>query len=280
MDLFKRLLVPISSEFPFEQMVRRAGTLTRAFNSAVMVMYIIETKTIKTMRELAETPLAEQQFKEMEQKSVSPSSTDIAKQIISERVKPVLPNCEVTIAEGEFSEEVNRVAETWQATCVVTGYESYCTLRYRLLENTNLSLWVEQRPGTNPIVLGVCSNLAQNKRVPGLTIELAATLNATPHLLYAVDIEEPVEVDEQGEKRQSTTVALTEKGQALLRSYRDRTQGHFSVGVLEDDIIRYTTRLNPYVTVIGREIKRKKFLCREMKRDFVARMEHSLLFLN
>jgi nucleotide-binding universal stress UspA family protein len=272
-------LVPISSEFSFEQIVQRAGMLSHAFNSAVMVVYIIETKTLKTMGDVAETMLTDQQLKEMGQDIVS-SATDIAKQIIFERVKPVLPNCEIAVAVGEFSEEIRRAAEKWQATCVVTGYERYCTLRYRLLEDLNLPLWVEQHPSTNPIVLGVCSNLAPNKRVPDLTIELAANLNAIPHLLYVVDIEELVEMDEQGEKHQSTTANLTETGQMFLRSYRDHIHGHFSVGVLEDNIVRYTTKLNPDVVIIGHEMKRKKFLCHELKRDIVTRMQHSLLFLN
>ena len=279
MDLFKRLLVPISSEFSFEQIIIRAGALAKVFKSAVMVVYIIETKTIKNMGEVAESMLTEQQLKKMENDIIS-SATDIAKKIIFEQVKPVLPDCEVAVSVGEFSEEVCRIAEKWHATCVVTRYERYCTLRYRLLEDLNIPLWVEQQLGKNPIVLGVCSNLAPNKRVPDLTIDLATTFKATPHLLYIIDIEEPVEVDEQGEKHQSTTASLTEYGQAFLRSYRDIAQGHFSVGVLEDDIIRYTTRLNPDVVIIGREMKRKKFLCREIKRDIVVRMEHSVLFLN
>lgn len=278
MDIFNRLLVPLSSEFPSQHVVRRAGMLAEAFGAQVTVIYIIEEKTLKKMEDVARTFLTEQQRAEMEHRVVDTNKT-LAEDVIFKQVQPLIRDFERDVVVGEFSEETVKAAHATGATCIVTGYERYCLLKYRLIDEMDIPLWVEQEAG-GPHVLGICSNLAPNKRVPDVTLALARTFGYTPHLLYVVDTQEQVEVDEHARKTECTLPELTERAHALLGRYEGKAETHFASGVLEDEIISHAHRIDPDVVIIGREMKRKRMFSRDLKHDMVAKLPTSLLFLN
>ena len=278
MDIFSRLLVPLSSELPSERVVHRAGMLAEKFGAQVTVIYIIEEKTLKKMEDVSRAFLTEQQRTEVERRVVDTNKM-LAEDVIFKQVKPLIRNFDKEVVVGEFSEETVKAAHISDATCIVTGYEKYCLLKYRLLDKLDIPLWIEQETG-GPHVLGICSNLAPNKRVPDVTLSLAGALGYTPHLLYVVDTEEKVEVDEYEHKRECTLAELTERAHALLTNYEGRAETHFSSGVLEDEIASHAHRINPDVVIIGKEMKRKRLFCRDLKHDMVAKLHKSLLFLN
>ncbi len=278
MEIFKRLLLPISSEFFPENAVRRIAELAGKFDSEVLIVYIIEQKTIEKMEHVAEIFLTDEQRKEIEKEIVEQSKM-LAGEIIFKNVKPMINNFEERITFGEFSEEVKKISEEQKTTCVITGYEKGCLLRYRLFENMNIPVWVEMKKSKKH-VLGVCTNLAPNKRVPSLTLELAECFGYVPHLLYVVDKEEKVEVDEEGRKTERKLSELLEKAEEFLDKYKGKMHTHFSEGILEEEIIKYSKEIDPDVIIIGREMKKRKIFCREMKREIVDKLENSLLFLN
>ena len=169
METFKRLLLPISSEFFSENIVERAGEITKIFGSEVYALYIIEEKTLKKMEEIAELFLTEKQRKEMED-SIINRGRDVAN-IIFREIEKYIPFFKKDVTTGEFSDIIIEKAEGYNATCIIMGFEKECFLKYRLLEEIKIPVWVEIKRGKS--ILGVCSNLAPNVKVPKFTLELS-----------------------------------------------------------------------------------------------------------
>lgn len=278
MDLFKRLLIPISSEFLSEDAVKRAAQFVETYGSEVLIVYIIEEKTLKQMVDSAEVVLTEQQRKEIEDNIIS-STKELAEKIIFERIKPLISRFKTQITIGQFSLEVQKASEAFRATCIVTGFEKYCLLRFRLFEQMDIPVWVERGHG-NPIALGICSNLAPNKRVPAFTLDFAQQFNYDSTFLYIIDTSELVEVDETGHKNNKSFTKIKEAGDEFVNKYKDTVLTHLTQGSLEEEIIKHANDINPDVVIIGHELKKRSVLSKELKKDIVEKLHSSVLFLN
>ena len=278
MDIFKKILIPISSEFFSDSIVMRVGELIKKFNSNVTVLYIIELKTLRKMEHISEAFLTNTQRNDMQENIITENKI-LAEKIIFERVKPVITNFEKNIVVGEFSEAVQKASADYGATCVTTTYEKDSLLKYKLFEQMTIPVWIEMKKGGER-VLGICSNLSPNERVPDMTINLANSFGYKPHILYILDTKEHVEVDANGKKTASHHKELITKASAFLKKYESQAEIHFISGSFVEEIVRNTHQINPDIVIIGREMKRRNIFSRDVKKNIVSKLHHSLLFLN
>ena len=276
MEVFKRLLLPISSEFFSENVAERAEKFVELFGSKVYAVYIIEEKTLRKVDEIAEPFLTEKQRKEME-KNIIEKNKGVAN-IIFEKIAEYIPDFEREIIVGEFSDVIMKKAKKHNATCVMMGFEKECFLRYRLLENIKIPVWVEIGKGEN--VLGVCSNLAPNVRVPKFTLKFAEKFGKKAYFIYVIDTEEKIEVDEKGVKREKTMEELRQAAEKFAAKYKKYADVKIAVGSIEGEVAKYADEVNADVVIIGREMKKRKIFSREIKKEMIEKIKHSLLFLN
>jgi len=276
METFKRLLLPISSEFFSDNVAKRASKIANIFGSEIYVVYIMEEKAFRKMEEVAEPFLTEKQRKEMEG-SVIGRSKEIAK-IIFERISKYIPEFENEVVVGEFSDIIFEKIEKHDPTCIVVGFEKECLLKYRFLENVRIPVWIEIGEGEN--ILGVCSNLAPNVRVPNFTIEFAKIFGKKAYLLYVIDKKEMVEVDEQGFKKPSNMEKLKQRAEEFVEKYRSFADVTVKIGDIEEEVMKYTKEIDADVAIVGREMKKRSIFCKEYKKEMAEKIKHSLLFLN
>ncbi len=276
MEIFKRLLFPISSEFFPEIVINRIEDFIEKFNSKVFVVYIIEEKILRKIEEVAEPFLTEEQRKRIE-KDVIERNKEIANIIFNKLRKHI--DFEKKIVIGEFSDKVIENVKEYEATCVIMGYEKECFLKYRLFEKLHIPIWVEIGKMSKNI-LGVCSNLAPNIRVPKITLSLAKKLGYNPFFVYIVDVEEKVEVDEKGNKMKRSLEELIRKAKKFAEEYGKYARVEIAVGALEEEIIKFAKRLNADVIVIGREMKKRRIFGKGLKKEIADRINHSVFFLN
>ena len=277
MEIFKKLLLPISSEFFNENVIERVKNIVEVFGSELVVAYIVEKKTMKKVDEVAELFLTEEQRKEMEEEVINESKL-IASHFF-ERIEKEIGKHENMIVFGEYSEEIKKIVEEKKITCVVTSFEKECLIKYRLFEMLSVPILVEFGRGEKKI-LGVCSNLAPNKRVPKITLEMAEKMNYEPFFIYIIDKEEKVEVDEYGHKIERDLDYLKMKAKEFIEKYKDKAIIRMSIGTIENEMAKYADEINADLVVIGREMKRKGIFGREIKREMVEKVKHSLLLLN
>ena len=276
MEIFRKLLLPISSEFFSEDMVRRASELSKIFGSEIYVLYIVEEKTLKKMEEVLQPFLTDEQRKRVE-KEIENMMSGIA-EIVFERVEKMIPSFTRHVRMGEFSDVVRDFVDSHDISCIIMGFEKECFVRYRLLESLSIPIWVENGDGS--IVVGACSNLAPNVKVPLFTMELAEKLGREAHLLYIIDVTEKVEVDEHGNKMERSVEELRNAAEDFRRKYGERARVEVVEGRMEEEIVRYARKNNAHVTIVGREMKKRGVLSKELRKEMVEKIKNSILFLN
>jgi len=275
MDIFREVLLPVSSEFFPEKAVRRAEEFARIFGSKIHVLYIVEEKTLKKMEEVMRPFLTERQRKRVEER-IKNLMEGVA-EIIFERVGETLSSFSRHIRYGEFSDEIRDFVEKSSASCILMGFEKDCFVHYRLLESISMPIWVEN--GGEEVVMGLCSNLAPNVKVPPFAVELASVLKKEAVLLYILDASEKVIVDERGNKREAEMEELREEARKFKEKHEREARVEIVEGRLEE-AAKYARKNRAYVTIVGREMKKRGMLTKELRKEMVEKSNSSILFLN
>jgi len=276
MEIFRRILLPISSEFYSEGLIQRAAEFKRKFGGEVIAVYIVEEKTIRRMEEVSEPFLTEEQRKEME-KNIFEKSKEMA-EIIFSKAEEYLQDFQREISIGEFSDVILEKMEKHGASCIMIGFEKDCMLKYRFLERVKIPVWVEIGKGEN--ILGVCSNLAPNIKVPSFTIKFAEAMEKRPYLLYIIDTSEMVEVDENCVKKPCSMERLMEKAKEFKEKYEHIARIEIRKGGIEEEAANFADEINADVAIVGREMKKRGIFSKEFKKEMAEKIKHSLLFLN
>ncbi len=286
--MFKKILIPISSEHYNRQILKRALFLAEKFNSTITLIYIIETKTINQTDELSDTYLTDyglnQTQKQMMKEQVKKADKIIFNDAKSYFKKKNIKLEEKRIVRGEFSDSVKIELEKKPYDLILMGYEKECLLNYRLLENVDIPIWIEEKSESNKI-LAICSNLAQNKIVPNFSIKLSKELNWDLHMRYIVDTEDRVEIDSRGKRTETKPEHdLLFKGQNFVEQMQKKGIKIQSIkGVLEKEIAKSAEKIKPGLIILGREQKKKGILglpIRNVKRKITEKCGHSILFVN
>lgn len=285
--MFKNILIPISSEYYTKEVLERSVFLAEKFNSIINLIYIIEEKTLnqtdkqsdsyRTPYEIAETK------NEIRQKH-----KQAADKIVFEDAKFYLKNKKIPfkgkIIEGEFSSIIKREIDLNGYDLILMGFEKECALNYRLFDEIKIPLWVVNK-NDGKSILAVCSNLAPNVKVPDLSLKLKKILNLELNMIYVVDIEDNVQVNEKairsGKKTEKDLMTVAENFKKEME--KKRINITLLRGGFEKEVIKATENYNPKIVIIGREQKKKGILgfpIKNLKRKLVGKCKYSILFLN
>jgi len=286
--MFKKILIPISSEYYNRQVLKRAVFLADKFKSSISLVYIIEKKTIDQTGDLSDTHLTEfeinQTKKQMMKEQVKKADTiifDDAKAYFKEKN---IKLDEKKIVNGEFSDRVKFELEKKSYDLILMGFEKECLLKYRILDDVDIPIWIEEKSESNKI-LAICSNLAQNKKVPKISVKLSDALGWDLHMMYIVDTEDHVEIDEKGKRTKIKPERdLLFKSQNFVTDMQKKGVNIQSIkGVLEKEIAKAAEKINPGLVILGREQKKKGILGlpkQNVKRKIAEKCGHSILFVN
>jgi len=286
--MFKKILIPISSEYYNRQVLKRAVFLADKFKSSISLVYIIEKKTIDQTGDLSDTHLTEfeinQTKKQMMKDQVKKADTiifDDAKAYFKEKN---IKLDEKKIVRGEFSDRVKFELEKKSYDLILMGFEKECLLKYRILDDVDIPIWIEEKSESNKI-LAICSNLAQNKKVPKISVKLSDALGWDLHMMYIVDTEDHVEIDEKGKRTKIKPERdLLFKSQNFVTDMQKKGVNIQSIkGVLEKEIAKAAEKINPGLVILGREQKKKGILGlpkQNVKRKIAEKCGHSILFVN
>jgi len=288
--LFKKILVPISSEFYSKKVIKRGLELAEIFQSNLTIAYIMEEKTLHKTEKLLETYLPFLDKTET-QKEVIKKERETADLIVFEEANKLLKNYTIyfdkKVLYGEFSDVILSEVKHHSYDLVIIGYQKACLLNYRLIDTLKIPVWIETEDteeAPRDILLGVCSNLAPNKKVPNISLILSKLLGWKLHILYIVDTEDTVEVDEKGSRYSKDRDTLLLSGRNFVNKMREKgITAELIQGRFENEVIKKANEINPRLIVIGREKKQRGKLglpIRNVKRKIVEKSKHSVLLLN
>jgi len=164
------------------------------------------------------------------------------------------------------------------------GFEKECLLNYRLLDEVNIPIWVESGY-ENKSILAVCSNLAPNQMVPEFSVKLSKLLGWSLNMLYVVDTQDTVEVDEMGRRSgKKPEKTLNDRGKQFVSDmHKKGIDVRLVRGILEKETAKAAEDFGAKLVIIGREQKKKKTLSlsvKSVKRKMAEKCRYSILFVN
>jgi len=285
--MFKNILIPISSEHYSKNVLKRAIFLAEKFHSNIALIYIIEEKTINKTKKIIDsyrTPLEIEETK----KTIILKHKQTADNIIFDDAKFLFKNKNIPFVEkttqGEFSDAIKTEIGRKQYDLILMGFEKECLLNYRLLEDMDVPVWIETE-GYNKKILAVCSNLAPNQKVPNISIKLSKALNWDLQMLYVIDTEDSVHVDNKGVRSGIKPERdLLFNGQKFSYEMKKKDIQILTVkGSLENETIKAAKKFDVGLIVVGRQKKKKGKLglpVKNIKRRIAEKCKYSLLFTN
>ena len=261
--------------------------LAGKFNSNISLIYIIEEKTLNKVDKLSDAYRTKHD-REKTKKDTIRENIKAADQIIFDRAKLMFKRRSVEffeeIIQGEFSDVIKGQIIKKGYDLILMAFEKECILNYRLFDEIDIPIWVYTSRGKKSI-LGVCSNLAPNQKVPDISIRLSKIFGWKLHMIYIVDVQDTVEVDINGKRSEKKSEKELElKGHQFV--YEMEKKGldvKLIKGSLEKEAIKEAERIGANLVVIGREKKKKTKLglpVKSLKRKIAEKCKYSLLYIN
>lgn len=284
--MFKNILVPISSEFYPKNILERAIYLAEKLQSKLTITYIIEEKTITQAIKLIKTYRTPQELTELKKEIVKQHKQTAAK-IVFDDLHHLTKNKKIQvnekIVEDEFSKAIQKEIENNQYDLILMGFEKECILKYRIIEETTIPIWIDA--GYTPeTILVICSNLAPNQKAPDFGIKLSKKLKLNLQLLYIVDTEDTVQVNEKGQRSDKKPErTLLFHGQKFIEEMKKKgIKAELIKGSLEKETIKTAEKIKTPLIIIGREQKKKGPLglpVKNLKKKLTEKCDYSMLFI-
>jgi nucleotide-binding universal stress UspA family protein len=285
--MFKKILVPVSSEFYSKNVINRSIFLAEIFNSIVHILFIIEDTPLQQMERSSDAHLTHYDREEThydllykQRKTADNILFEHAKQIFDKRNRQM----KHTIVHGEFSTIVEKELEKNQYDLVLMGYEKGTMIDYRILNETLTPLWIEGE-GYHTSILAVCSNLAPNQKVPAISLKLAYAFHWDLSMLYVIDTQDTVKVDTNGIRSpKKPKIELQFHSQNFSDDMKEKQINVKTVeGSLEQQTIKEAKNMEAGLVIIGREQKKRGLLglpVKNLKQKIIDKSKHSYLFVN
>jgi nucleotide-binding universal stress UspA family protein len=285
--MFQKILVPISSEFFPPAVFQISAMVAQASHGSVASVYVYEKKIFDDMERASDTYLSHYDIdatkREIRQEHLCQAEQIVfadAKAFFKKRGIPFQTAC----MDGIFSDIIKQEIAKEKYDLVVLGFEKEYSFEYRLLSEVPVPLWIEVGTAKKSI-LAVCSNLAPNINVPSVSMQLATLLGWPLRMVYVIDTEDTIEVDDRGVRTGKKSMQeLMIKAEHFIATMK--AQGvdvELETGGFEKVILRATRRIQPGLIVIGREQKQKGLLglpVKDSKKKVLQHCKCSLLFLN
>jgi len=285
--MFKKILIPVSSEFYTKEILQRGVFLAEKFKSKTDIVYIIEEKTLDQTDKQSDAFRTHYEIEDTKKEIVG-TQKQKADNIIFEDARTIYKEKGLTVedktAEGQFSTVIKKEIKNNNYDLILMGYNKQCNLNYRLLDDMDIPIWLESEKQGDSI-LAVCSNLAPNQKVPDLSMKLAKLLNWNLNMLYVIDMQDNVEVDRQGNRSgKKSENDLKDNG---INFQKEMKQKNINVEIVKGNLEKQTFKkakdLGANLVIIGREKKQKGTLglpVKNIKRKIAGKCKYSILFIN
>ncbi len=284
--MFKNILIPISSEFYQKNIFLRGVFLAEKYNSTISLKYIIEEKTLNQTDKRLDSYRTDFD-KEITKKEIIRKHIHTADTIIFKEAERLFENKNITfdqeVIQGEFSTVIKGQINKHKYDLILMGFEKGCMLNYRLFEEIDTPIWVES--GTDKKnILAVCSNLAPNQKVPEMSLRLSKILGWDLHMIYVVDTQDAIEVDDRGmrSEKKSEHELLAKGHRFILEMEKKGINATLVRGSLEKETAKAAEDIGAGLVILGREQKKKSILgipVKGVKRKMAETCQYSILFV-
>ena len=285
--MFENILIPISSEFYPKQILKRSLFLAQKFKSKLTFLYIIEEKSLEETDQLVDSYLSDFEITQTKKEIIKAKKIS-ADEMVFKDAKDYFKNKKIDFKEkvkkGEFTPIILNELKKKKYDLILMGFEKECRLKYRLLDQVDIPVWIEARSDSRKI-LAVTSNLTPNEKVTKMSMKLSKKLGWSLDMLYVIDKEDTTVVDEKGKRSSKKTEDdLILIGNSFLKKIENKgVRIKMIKGKIEKQTIKTAENINANLVVIGKEEKKKGMLglpVKNVKQKIAGKCEYSILFVN
>ena len=189
--MFKKILVPLPSEYFPDLAIKRAVDLASKLDSKVYLLYILEKQLLDKLTRNSSHALTDHDRNEVEciliekemngeSKMYFKKAEKIAK---SKKIKFNKFTC-----KGIHTDEILKKIDSKNIDLIISEFHPDTLLKYRIFYDSPIPVWIECSEGDINNIYGICTNLGKNLRVPEYTNKLAKKFNSKVRFDYILDL--------------------------------------------------------------------------------------------
>ena len=222
--MFKRILVPLPSEYFPELAIKRAIDLASKFRSKLCLLYIYEEREMeKILTRGASHALTGHDINNIEcmliEKEMNGESEVYFKKV-EQFAKPKKVKFHKFTCKGLFSEEILKNIKSEKIDLIVSEFHPDVLLKYSIFYDSPIPVWIERTGGAIQNIYGICTNLAKNKKVPKYTVNFGKKFGSNVRFNYVFDAEKTEPSKSEIGKGKKFLKSLEKKYQADVRDFR------------------------------------------------------------
>ena len=222
--MFKRILVPLPSEYFPELAVKRAIDLASKFKSKLCLLYIYEKHEMENiLTRGASHALTEHDINQIEcmliEKEMNGESEVYFKKV-EQIAKPKKIKFHKFTCKGLFSEEILKNIKSEKIDLIVSEFHPDVLLKYGIFYDSPIPVWIERADGPIQNIYGICTNLAKNIKVPKYTATIGKKFGSNVRFNYVFDDEKTDVSKSEIDKGKKLLKKLEKKYQSDLRDFK------------------------------------------------------------
>jgi hypothetical protein len=234
-ELFKKILVPLPSEYFPEIAIKRAVDLASKFGSKLYLLYVYEEYEMeKILTRGTSHALTEHDINKIEcmliEKEMNGESEVYFKKI-EQIAKPKKLKFHKFTCKGLFSEEILKNIKSEKIDLIVSEFREDVLLKYSIFYDSPIPVWIERTGENIENIYGICTNLAKNKKVPKYTINLAEKFGSNVRFNYVFD-------EEKAEASQTQIDIAKRFLNGLEKKYKSGVE-NFKTYFFTQDVLKY-----------------------------------------
>lgn len=199
--LFERILLPLPSEYFPEVAVKRSIQLASRFNSDLILEYIFEEQVIDKVNDVSSGAVSYRSLRKMTKEMKKVELGDES-EVIFDRVRKLVDPERIKIQKlahsGIHTDEILCAIREQNIDLMITEFHKESLLKYRILYNCPVPIWIEHSGKDLNKIYGILTNLSPNKLVPKMAFNLSKKFNLPLKFFYVLDSSD--EFDEHDEE--------------------------------------------------------------------------------
>lgn len=174
--------------------IKRAIQLADKFDSKLILEYIFEKQVLEKLNNVTSGAVTTHSLEEM-QKKIKAVGVQDESHVLFDRIEDLAQKKNIEICkiahEGVHTDEILGCIEDHDINLMITEFHKDTLLKYRILYDSPVHIWLEQSGKKVKNIYGIITNLSLNKLVPNIAVKISEKLNVPLHFYYVNDTTDP-----------------------------------------------------------------------------------------
>ena len=189
--MFKKILVPLPSEYFPDLAIKRAVDLASKLDSKVYLLYILEKPLLDKLTRNSSHALTDHDRNEVECILIEKEMNGKSK-IYFKKAEKIAKSKKIKFnkftCKGIHTDEILKKIDSKNIDLIISEFHPDTLLKYRIFYDSPIPVWIERSGGSLQNIYGICTNLGKNLKVPKYTRNLAMKFDSNAQFYYVLDL--------------------------------------------------------------------------------------------